>query len=396
MSGFAKLNTIQFLAAINENVFKLICAYFLISLLGDHHSSTIMAVIGGLFILPFLLFSSVGGILADKCAKNRVTILTRFLEFVSLIVATVLFTYKVAWSPYIILVIMATLAALFGPSKYGIIPELLPKERLLYGNGIIASYTFFGIIIGTTLASFLLWVTQRDYTITMFFIVAIAFAGFMISLFLPKTPVENASKPIRLFIYLELFDSVKQALTIPGLFTALFAYCYFLFIGAFIQLNIIPYTVQVLHFSDIYGGYFFLISSVGLGIGSQFTSRVSKGSLKLVPLAGVGISLLLGTAAFFHDPWWLIIPWMLLLGFFGGMFLVPPQTFIMTMSPEKDRGRNFASANFFSFVFALLASLALYLLNTTLGLAPNVSFLIIGLLNLGISFLFWRDLLSSR
>lgn len=153
---FLKLNTIQFLAAVNENVFKLLCAYFLISLIGEDKSSEIMAIIGALFILPFLLFSSVGGILADRFRKNRVTSYTRFLELVTLSIATLLFTYKFDWSPYVMLFAMASLAALFGPSKYGIIPELLPKEDLLYGNGLIASFTFFGIIIGTTLASIFL------------------------------------------------------------------------------------------------------------------------------------------------------------------------------------------------------------------------------------------------
>lgn len=380
-SGFFKLNTIQFLAAINENVFKLLCAYFLIDLIGVTKSSQIMAIIGALFILPFLLFSSVGGILADKCSKSRVTLATRFLELLCLVFAAILFSQKVVWSPYVLLLIMATLSALFGPSKYGIIPELLPKERLLYGNGLIACFTYLGIIIGTTLASLILWATKENFTVAILCIIAIALSGFLISLFLPRTPIENADKPIRFFIYVELWEGLKQMWQIPFLFSAFFAYCYFLFIGAFVQLNSIPYVVEILHFKDIYGGYIFLFSSLGLGIGAYLMSRYSTENLLLVPFSGTAISIILCLFFFFPHPWWLVIVWMVLLGFFGGVFIVPPQTFIMKASPEQDRGRNFATANFFSFAFALLASLALYTLNTLFLFSPDTSFLIIGIIN---------------
>ena len=399
ISSFGLLNIVQFLAAINENLYKLIAAYFLISELGEAHTDTIMANVGAIFVIPFLLFSSLGGIFADKWAKSRIVILTRFLELTCLLIALFLFWNHVSYGAYVILFLMASLSAIFGPSKYGILPELIDRSRLLYANSIIAAFTFLGIIIGTTLASYTVWVTDSHFVNAILVSIAFALVGLIVSFFIPKTPVVNKHKPVRFFIYIEIWDSIKQMWSIPLLFSAMMAYSYFLFLGAFLQLNIIPYTIDVLGMTDIEGGYFFLVTALGLGLGAYFTDRISQGKIRLgmIPISGIGISIIMFLMYWLYTPWWLIIVWLLLLGFLGGMYLVPPQAFILATSPEADRGRNFATANFLSFSFALLASFALYFLNTFLNLSPATSFLVIGIVNLFVMLpLVWKTLLFNH
>lgn len=384
LSAFGLLNTIQFLAAINENLYKLIAAYFLIYELGESETDTIMSYIGVLFILPFLLFSSLGGIFADKCPKNRIVIWTRLFELVTLSTAVFLFTNKEINSAYLILFLMATFSAIFGPAKYSIIPELIPPHRLLYGNSVIAAFTYLGIIIGTALPSFIIWATNSNFIAALFVSISFAFVGAVLSFFLPKTPIENSHKPIKWFIYSEIWISIKQMSNIPSLLPAVLAYSYLLFIGSFLQLNIIPYTEQTLKFSDIYGGYFFLLTAFGLGAGAFLTNYLSNGKIRLsfIPLSGLMISVVIFLMCWLTEPWWLMVFWMLLIGFFGGTFLVPPQAYILAASPEEDRGRNFATANFLSFAFAMLAALSLYLFNTLLKFSPSKSFAVVGVINL--------------
>lgn len=392
MSPFSLLNLIQFFAAINENLFRLLTAFFLIELLGENHTDNVMASIGALFILPFLLFSNLGGILADKFRKNHIVIATRALELLLLCIALFVFGLKMRYATYLLLFLMATFSALFGPTKYGIIPELVSRPRILYANSVIAAFTFLGIIFGTTLASFISWVTKEHYVLAISCSVFISLNGLILSFLLPNTPVENKEKPFRAFIYAEIGDALKQMKSIPHLLSVSIAYSYFLFIGAFVQLNIIPYTLEELGFSDIIGGYFFLLTSLGLGFGAYLTNKLSHNviHLKMIPWSGIGISLILILMNWLYSPWWLMIPWMLILGFLGGIFLVPAQAFLIAKSPSQDRGRNFATANFLSFAFALLASFAIYLLNTTLELKPSTSFLVVGILNTMIMILFFR------
>ena len=211
----------------------------------------------------------------------------------------------------------------------------------------------------------------------------IAASGLLISLTIAKTPIENAQKRFPPLIYSELWDALKEMKEIPSLLMATFAFAYLLFLGGFLQLNLIPYSIQNLNLSDIYGGYFFMMLALGLGFGAYLTDRISQGEIRLrmVPLAGLGMSIILLFMYLWHDPWWMVFIWMVILGFLGGIFLVPPQAYILAASPEKDRGRNFATANFFSFFCALLAAGAIYLLNVLLHLSPGTSFLVIGVFN---------------
>ncbi|MFN0065399.1 MAG: MFS transporter [Chlamydiales bacterium] len=392
-SPFACLNYAQFLAAINENLYKLLTAFFLIEYMGEEHTNMIMSVIGALFILPFLLFSSVGGILADRWPKNRIIYVTRICELGTMLMAFFIFGLPLTYGAYILLFVMSSLAAIFGPAKYGAIPELLDKKKILFGNSVIAAFTYLGIILGTALASFAVWATHSNFVLCILFTVLFAAIGTLISFFIPKTPVKNSTKRFRLFVYAELWDALKQMWTIPSMIGATFAFSYFLFIGGFLQLNLIPYAIQDLRLTDIYGGYFFLVVALGLGLGAFLTNKISKGKilLSMVPFSGVGISCVLFLMKWVYTPWWLILAWMFILGVFGGMFLVPPQAYIIAASPEKDRGRNFATANFFSFVFAFLAAIALYILNVLLKLTPSNSLFIIAIMNLVIMvILTWR------
>jgi len=392
ISSFTILNAIQFCAAINENLFKLLSAYFLIYVLGEKSADSIMEKVGMIFILPFLLFSSLGGIFADRFSKNRMIIITRSLELTCLLFALFFFTNSLYTSAYILLFFMATFSAIFGPCKYGIIPELTAPSKLLYANSIIASFTYIGIIIGTALPSLVVWITDNNYKIALLSSVFLAIIGLFLSFFLPKTPVENKEKTFRIFIYMELIDGLKQMWKIPSLFSAAFAFSYFLFIGGFVQLNLIPYSIHILGLSDIAGGYFFLITALGLGLGSFLTHTISKEKihLKFVPFSGMGISLILCLFIFTASFWQLVAILLFILGFLGGILIVPPQAFILFASPKEDRGRNFATANFFSFAFAL------YLLNTLLALNPAQSFFVIGIVNFVVMLILLKSINKAK
>ena len=261
-------------------------------------------------------------------------------------------------------------------------------KKVLFGNSVIAAFTYLGIILGTALASFVVWTTGYHFVLSVLLTVLIALIGFLISLSIKNTPIENATKSFPPFIYSELWNSVKGMKKIPSMLMATFAFAYLLFLGGFLQLNLIPYAIENLQLPDIFGGYFFMTLALGLGFGAFLTNRISKGKIRLnmVPLSGLGISLVMLFMFFWHDPWWMVFIWMVVLGFLGGIFLVPPQAYIVAASPQEDRGRNFATANFFSFFCALVAAGAIYLFNVLLHLSPSTSFLAIAILNAIIMF----------
>ena len=154
--GFWSLIATQFQGAFNENALKFLVIYLILAIEKDKAQRDQMELlVGVLFAAPFILFSLVGGYFADRFSKRTVTIWTKVFE-----VGVMLFAAAALVGPNLNLALAAiflvcTQGALFGPSKYGLLPELLPPDKLSWGNGVLELGTFLAIIVGSMSGSFL-------------------------------------------------------------------------------------------------------------------------------------------------------------------------------------------------------------------------------------------------
>lgn len=353
------LNIAQFMGALNDNIFKLVIAYLIIDIQGTEHASIILAKIGATYVIPFLLFSSTAGVLADRFSKQRLMILLKGIEMGTMVLAMIAFGYKSVWGSYLLLFLLSIHSAMFGPPKYAIITELVPKEKVSSANGLITSFTYLAIIIGTFLASFLTEVTDRDYVIVAAFCLLIAIIGFLSTFGIRKTPAQGSDKKLNFLFFKEIYSTLVFCYSRKHLLVAVFGSAYFLFIGAFIQLNIIPYAIFSLNLSEVSGGYLFLSTAFGIALGAFIGGKVSKKrvELGLSCFAGIVISLCLFFLYLFSNQLILVIILLVLLGIFGGLFIVPFDSFIQIFSPNEKRGQIIAANNFLSFCGVLLASL---------------------------------------
>src|SRR5262249_25250948 len=149
----------------------------------------------------------------------------------------------------------------------------------------------------------------------------------------------------------EILKSLRLAKKIRYLLPTLVFGAYFLFMGAYTQLNIIPFTLQSLHLSEVHGGYLFLMTAIGIGIGSYLAWKVSGKEVELgfVTLSVIGVALCFFGLYLFQFHFFIVVPLLILLGFCGGFYIVPIDAFIQVASPDKDRGQNVATGNFLSF-----------------------------------------------
>lgn len=380
-SSFTYFNVTQFLGALNDNVYKLLIVFFLINLEGIQHSDTIIATTGALFVLPFLLFSAGSGTLADRLSKRNIIVLCKIFELLIMALGIAAFAFKTKIGAYVILFLMATHSAILAPSKYGIVPELVKTDRISQANGLLTSLTYFAIILGTFLASFVTHITNRNFIIGGLFCTAIAFTGMLTSFCIEYTPPAGSRKKINpLFLY-EIYKTLKEAKKENTLLIAVFGSSYFLFAGAFIQLNIIPFAVDSLHLSDVQGGYLFLLTAVGIGIGAFIAAKVSgmRIELGLVPIGGIMMGICCFLLDAFSEHLLLIIPLIVITGIFGGIYLVPLDSFIQMASPAKERGQVVAASNFLGFCGVLAAS-ALIFINKLLGFQADKGFTVLGFL----------------
>jgi acyl-[acyl-carrier-protein]-phospholipid O-acyltransferase/long-chain-fatty-acid--[acyl-carrier-protein] ligase len=381
------LNATQFLGVINDNVFKFVMAFLLIDALGTNRASEILSATGAIYVIPFLLFSSSAGILADRFSKQKLLVVMKSAEILLMILALFAFALKSVWACYTLLFFLSTHSAMFGPSKYGIIPELVPTDRVSRANGLITSFTYLAIIVGTFLASFLTEITDRHFVLIAGFCLLVAIAGFITSFGIKKTPAQDSNKKMNLFFVREIFQTLATCRKQKHLLPAIFGSAYFLFIGAFTQLNIIPFAIQSLHFSEVAGGYLFLSTALGIAFGSFLAGRASRKRIELgiSCLAGVGITLFFLLLSLFSTHLIFVIICLVSIGVLGGIFIVPFDSYIQLYSENDKRGQTIGAANFLSFSGVLVASLCLFLFNQIFDLSSAASFGVIGVLTLAVT-----------
>ncbi len=383
-SSFTYLNTTQFLGALNDNIFKLLIIYCFIHIEGIENSNSILAVTGAIFVLPFLLFSASSGFLADRFSKSHIIIYTKVLEFVALALGVLALQYESKMAAYAVLFLMATLSAIFAPSKYGILPELVATDKISNANGLMTSFTFLAIILGTFLASFLLDITDKHFVFVALFSTAMAFIAMVTSFCIQYTPPADKTKRFNILLFSEIYKTLKIAAEKPSLLMAIFGSAFFLFVAGYLQLNMIPFAVQTLHLTDLQGGYLFLLSALGIGSGAIFAGKISGKTAELgfVPMASIGMMLCCFLLDACSSHLWAVVPLVVVIGFFGGMYQVPLDSYIQIASPHQSRGQIIAATNFLSFFGVLCSSGVLYLLSEILEVSPDKGFTVMGVLTL--------------
>ena len=383
------LNIAQFLGVINDNVFKFLTVFLLIDLKGIHASSTILFWVGTVYVFPFLLFSSAAGVLADKISKQKLIVALKGLEVVITILGVLAFAFQSSWACYTLLFLLSFQSAIFGPPKYSIIPEIVETEKISRANGIITSFTYLAMIVGTFLASFTTQITGRNFILSASLCVAIAIGGFIASLYIPHTKPSRTQKKIKLFFLKEIYQILKFCYHNPHLLTSILSSAFFLYVGAFFQLNVIPYAVEALGLTDVGGGYLFLTVAIGIAIGAVIAGKVSKNRVE------VGLSCCAGIFLFVFLFWIALAPktlitnlfLLIMVGVFGGCFIVPFESYLQAFSPDKKRGQVIAASNFMAFTGVLLAPFSLYVFSGAMKLSASGGFLVVSIFTFFISFL---------
>ncbi len=394
------LNISQFLGVVNDNFFKYLIVFLFIHLRGIAESPVILTWVGIVYVLPFLLFSSAAGILADRFSKQEMIIFLKFTEIIIMVLGIVAFLFQSDWASYTLLFLLSLQSAAFGPPKYSVIPELVSPTEIPKANGLVTSFTYLGIIFGTFLASFLTQITDKNFPLAAGVGVVIALFGFISSLLIPKTTPKGSKKRVNPLFVVEITHSLSQAKKVPYLIVAILGSASFLFIGAYFQLNIIPYAVQTLNLTEVAGGYLFLITAVGIACGAFLGGRLSKirPELGLACLGGVAMAGTLFVLGFFPGSWIYTFTSLFALGVFGGLYIVPFDSFIQRFSPEIIRGQTVAATNFLSFCGVLIAPLLLFLFSQILNLKASYGFIITAVIILTmvllISSKLWSYLLS--
>jgi acyl-[acyl-carrier-protein]-phospholipid O-acyltransferase/long-chain-fatty-acid--[acyl-carrier-protein] ligase len=376
--GFWSLIVTQFQGAFNDNAVKYLVIYLVVAMnLPEASRESFILIIGGLFALPFLLFSMAGGYLADRYSKRSVTIGTKTFEIGVMTFAAVALTLQNLPMECAAVFLISSQAALFGPSKYGLLPELLPEQRLSWGNGVIELGTFLAAITATMSAGFMAEGFRGRQLWSGLALLGFTMVGLATSFGITRVP---AAKPHKQFRWNPLGDLSTQVGVIRKdrvLGWAVLGNVYLWFIAALLQFVIVVYGHDVLRVGETHISYLQAAVGIGIGLGSLAAGYLSGGKIEygLIPLGAVGMTVFAFLVARPHLEFHHVATDLGLLGFFGGFYAVPINALIQHRPDPHDKGSVIAAANFFSFVGVFLAAGVYFLCAHSFHLRADMIFL---------------------
>lgn len=393
---FLPLFLTQFLGAFNDNVFKNALVIFIAFSVAEKSgagSSVLVILAGGIFILPFFLFSATAGQIADMFEKSRIIRFTKSAEiFIMLLGAAGFLSGQVPLLLFT-LFLMGTQSAFFGPLKYGILPQHLSVAELTGGNGMVQMATFLAILVGTLFGGLVIAIPGSGPRVAGATVVLIALLGRGASAWIPEAaPAEPGMR----------FDwnALRQTWRVMGyaaesriILQAILAISWFWFLGATF-LSLVPdFTRTTLHGNEQVATFLLTAFSVGIGAGSLLCERLSRGDIEpgLAPIGALGIAffawdlatvdlptgaLLIPAAEFLQSAaYWHVLLDLTLIGFFGGIYVVPLYSLVQHRCNPLRRSRIIAANNILNALF-MVASAVLVIALVKAGLEPQEIFLL--------------------
>ncbi|HEU5122773.1 MAG TPA: MFS transporter [Verrucomicrobiae bacterium] len=385
LRGFWSLFVTQFQGAFSDNVIKNLVIFMMIGLglsLADKHR--VGELVGALFSLPFILFSMAGGFLADRFSKRTITVGVKVFEVFVMLIAIAGLAFEKLPLLLACVFLMGMHSAFFGPSKYGLLPELLPEKKLSWGNGLLELGTFTAIILGTVAAAMMAEFFKGHQVWSGVILVVLAVVGLSCSLGISRVPAADPAKRFNANLFADLWNRLRMIRGDRPLVLAVIGNTYFNFIGALLLLNLFFYGDGVLHVSETKIGILNVALALGIGLGSVAAGYLSGGKIEygLVPLGALGLAVMSASLAVPGVTLEGALVRLALLGFFGGFFIVPVSALLQHRPDKTRKGELLAAANLLSFVGVFLASAVHYLLAQRLNWSPLHLFLFSGVFTL--------------
>lgn len=393
---FLPLFLVQFLGAFNDQVYQKAFVALITYRLAERAGLDVAllgVIASALFILPFAVVTPTAGQIGDRIDKAVMIRWIKAWEIVVMALAVIGFYMESILFLYFVLFLMGAQSAMFAPIKYAVIPQYLPREELMGGNGLVQGSTFLAIIFGTILGNELILRPMGDLVdfylirfsmpvdgvmLISIAVVAIAVFGFLASLATPPAPPSGSQEPVDWIFPRAIWRLLKMVgRDLPVLRTIL-SISWFWFLGASF-LSLLPAYAKIELGVDegvltvLLAGF-----SVGVAIGALASEFFSRGivSAKVPPFGAIGLAImavelwfatpaqpwgvegvLLDRSGFFAETagWRILVDFILLAGF-AGLYVTPLNALLQAQAPEARRASYIAAANVIDSCFIVLSA----------------------------------------
>ncbi len=410
---FAPLFLCQFFAAFGDNFLKTALVFVILAQVSGANSQALITLAGAAIIAPFFFLSGLGGQLADRYDKAWIAQRIKLTEMAAAALAVAGFAFHSVILLFVAVLLFGTLASLFGPIKYGILPDHLARRELPAGNALIEGGTFLAILLGTILAGIAANGTSNPIHFAWLMLVT-ALASWLSSLYIPKSGEGAPGLAINRNIFKSTADLIKELRTDWRLWWGAIVVSWFWLVGALV-LSLLPPLVNVnINGTDAVITIFLTIFSVAVALGSGLAAWLSAGRIVLLPtlLGAVLLGLFsidlgwitsgfvaaaspMGIGGFFDSPRSIHIATDLAgLAIAGGLFVVPTFAAVQAWAGADHRARVVAGVNVLNAAFMVVGALVQALLQK-FGFGVPILFVLIGVANLAVAVAIGRTMPAS-
>jgi len=360
--GFWCLMGTQFQNAFSDNALKQLIILVLLasaaSSAGEAEQDRMVSLVTAVFSAPFILFAMLGGWLADRNSKQRMMVYVKAAEMGIMAFAGVALALGSLPLKLGAIFLMGCHSAIFAPSKYGILPEILPHDKLSWGNGILELLTFLGVILGTVAAGIFSDYFKGSEWIAGPILVVIAFGGWVLSRQVTPVPAADPTCPVRINPVTDLWRQLRIMKQDRDLWRACWGNTGFYFISALVMMNVVVFGKSVLHLTGTQNSMMNVWLALGIGFGSVVAGYASRGHIeyRLVPIGALGLALStvpMGMEGVTADAFRIC---MATLGFSAGLFIVPVVSVIQHRPSPESKGAVQGAVSSLSFIGIMAAA----------------------------------------
>ena len=411
---FAPLFWCQFCSALNDNFLKNALVMLILFGLGGaggygEGSATLVTLAGIVFIAPFFILSALGGEMADRYDKAFVASRIKLAEIPVAGLAAIGFYLHSVPVLFVTLGLFGIIAALFGPVKYGLLPEKLQTAELPAGNALVEGATFLAILIGT-IGGGIAVAEAKSPELVVVIILVLALGSWLFARSIPRAGPAAPELFLTPNPWTSTIALLRELRPDARLWGGAHIVSWFWVVGS-VALSLLPALVR-----DVIGGTEGVVTLcltvfvIGIAAGSALAARQSHGTpnLSLVPQGAtmIGLSaLVLGGLAMLTYPTTpaigpreligtvrglALLAALLTLATAGGLYIVPSFASVQAWSPPDRRARVIAAVNVMNAAYMVVGGAVVAGLQAA-GLGVGVLFAALG----GLTFAFMAYVLRG-
>src|SRR6478609_5600984 len=410
---FAPLFWTQFLSAFSDNFLKNSLVFLILFHIGGSDAEALITLAAAVFIAPYFFLSALGGELADRYDKAVVARRLKFAEIGIAFLAVLGFGIHSVLLLFIALFLFGVIASLFGPIKYGILPDHLARSELPAGNALVEGATFIAILLGTIVGG----VAAKDGGDPFhfaFLMIVFSLMCWSASLLIPRTGQAAPNLVVQKNILASTAGLLKFLRADPRLLWGALVTSWFWLVGA-VALSLMPPLVKnVLGGNEEVVTACLAIFSIFIAVGSGLAAWLAAGRIILLPtlIGAVLLGLFAidlgwsthGAAPIPHLEGYLAILSsarglrfaldLAGLAIAGGLFIVPTFAAVQAWAGADRRARVVAAVNVLNAAFMAGSTVIVAMLQTA-GMTTSQLFLLLGVASLVVAVVVGRTMPAS-